>query len=84
MDEKQPREPASRPGEPTSAPPGSSRKIRVLMERAMRREALFHPGDNKKRRPAMKRRLRKQAEQEAPNPLLQMLQQQEEPREMAG
>lgn len=39
----------SRAGEPTDAPPGSTRKIRVLMERAERREALFHPGDNQKR-----------------------------------
>jgi hypothetical protein len=44
------RGPASRPGEPTDAPPGSPRKIRVLTERASRREALFHPHDNLKRR----------------------------------
>ena len=43
------REPLSRPGEPTDAPPGSARKIRVLTERAMRRESLFHPRDNLKR-----------------------------------
>lgn len=43
------REPASRPGEPTESPPGSPGKIRVLMERAARREALFHPHDNLKR-----------------------------------
>jgi hypothetical protein len=49
MCEKPQREPVSRPGEPTSAPPGSARKIRVLMERAARREALFHPDDNLKR-----------------------------------
>src|SRR5262249_45286616 len=47
----QPREAYSRPGEPTTAPPGSPRKIRVLMERAARREPLFHPLDNCKRRP---------------------------------
>jgi hypothetical protein len=44
------RDPLSRPGEPTDAPPGSPRKIRVLTERASRREALFHPKDNLKRR----------------------------------
>src|SRR5262249_36737426 len=44
------RDPLSRPGEPTDAPPGSLRKIRVLTERASRREALFHPQDNLKRR----------------------------------
>jgi hypothetical protein len=44
------REPVSRPGEPTDASPGSARKIRVLMERAARREPLFHPQDNLKRR----------------------------------
>jgi hypothetical protein len=43
--------PASRAGEPTDAPPGSPRKIRVLTERASRREALFHPKDNLKRAP---------------------------------
>ena len=41
---------ASRPGEPTEASPGSPLKIRVLTERASRREALFHPRDNLKRR----------------------------------
>ena len=50
MNTKLPREPISRPGEPTDAAPGSARKIRVLMERAGRREALFHPQDNLKRR----------------------------------
>jgi hypothetical protein len=30
---------------PTSAPPGSRRKIRVLTERFRRREELFHPDD---------------------------------------
>ena len=49
MNEKLQREPVSRPGEPTSAPPGSATKIRVLMERAGRKEALFHPQDNLKR-----------------------------------
>jgi hypothetical protein len=43
------REAASRPGEPTDAPPGSPNKIRVLTERASRREPLFHPQDNLKR-----------------------------------
>ena len=41
-----PREPLSRLGEPTEASPGSPSKIRVLTERAARRESLFHPGDN--------------------------------------
>jgi hypothetical protein len=49
MCEKLQREPVSRPGEPTSAAPGSAVKIRVLTERAGRREALFHPGDNLQR-----------------------------------
>lgn len=44
------REPLSRPGESTEAAPGSPAKIRVLTERASRREALFHPQDNLKRR----------------------------------
>lgn len=43
------RAPESVPGQPTDAPPGSPRKVRVLMERAARREPLFHPGDNMKR-----------------------------------
>ena len=50
MSTKLPRDPVSRPGEPTDAPPGSPRKIRVLTERASRREPLFHPQDNLKRR----------------------------------
>jgi hypothetical protein len=49
MNEQLHRDPVSRPGEPTSAAPGSAIKIRVLMERASRREALFHPGDNLQR-----------------------------------
>jgi len=49
MNNKLQREPLSRPGEPTDAPPGSARKIRVLTERASRREALFNPKDNLKR-----------------------------------
>jgi len=44
-----PRGPESVPGQATDAPPGSARKVRVLMERAGRREPLFHPGDNLKR-----------------------------------
>ena len=44
-----PREPLSRLGEPTEASPGSPSKVRVLMERAARRESLFHPGDNLRR-----------------------------------
>jgi hypothetical protein len=51
MTNKLQREPISRPGEPTDAAPGSPRKIRVLTERAARREPLFHPQDNLKRRP---------------------------------
>jgi hypothetical protein len=50
MNNKLQREPLSRPGEPTDAPPGSARKIRVLTERATRRESLFNPRDNLKRR----------------------------------
>ena len=37
--------PVSLPGEPTDAAPGSEEKIRVLTERASRREQLFHPLD---------------------------------------
>ncbi len=33
------------PKEPTAAPPGSEEKIRVMTERAARREQLFHPLD---------------------------------------
>jgi len=33
------------PGEPTKAAPGSEEKIRVLIQRAARREPLFHPND---------------------------------------
>jgi hypothetical protein len=39
----------SRPGEPTNALPGSERKIRIMTERAARREALFHPRDGFKK-----------------------------------
>jgi len=35
----------SRPGEPTDAAPGSEKKIRIMIERASRREPLFHPLD---------------------------------------
>lgn len=49
MNEKTIRKAESVPGQATDAPPGSARKVRVLMERAMRREPLFHPGDNMKR-----------------------------------
>ena len=35
----------SRPGEPTDAPPGSEMKVRVMIERAARREPLFHALD---------------------------------------
>jgi hypothetical protein len=38
-----------RPGEPTEAPPGSELKIRILVERAARREPLFHPQDGPRR-----------------------------------
>jgi hypothetical protein len=37
--------PSPRPGEPTPALPGSERKIRVMIERALRRESLFHRRD---------------------------------------
>jgi hypothetical protein len=40
--------PVSLPGEPTEAAPGSEEKIRVLTERASRREQLFHPLDGLK------------------------------------
>jgi hypothetical protein len=49
-----PRDPASRPGEPTEAAPGTATKIRVLTERASRRESLFHPKDNLKRQPLVR------------------------------
>ena len=49
MNTKPQRESLSRPGEPTEASPGSPPKIRVLMERASRRESLFHPADNLRR-----------------------------------
>lgn len=35
----------SRPGEPTEATPGSELKVRIMTERAARREPLFHPLD---------------------------------------
>jgi hypothetical protein len=40
--------PVSLPGEPTDAAPGTEEKIRVLTERAARREQLFHPLDGVK------------------------------------
>lgn len=43
------RGPFSVPGQATDAPPGTARKVRVLMERAARREPLFHPDDNNQR-----------------------------------
>ena len=49
MNTKLQREPLLRPGEATEASPGSPPKIRVLTERASRRESLFHPGDNLRR-----------------------------------
>jgi hypothetical protein len=36
---------ARRASEPTAAPPGSEAKVLVMIERAARREALFHPLD---------------------------------------
>jgi len=36
---------APEPEAPTEAPPGSEEKIRVLMERAANKEALWHPDD---------------------------------------
>jgi hypothetical protein len=33
------------PGEPTTAGPGTEHKIEVMIERAARREPLFHPLD---------------------------------------
>lgn len=38
-------ETVSMPGEPTEALPGTELKIRVMTERAGRREELFHPHD---------------------------------------
>lgn len=35
------------PAEPTDAPPGSLAKMRVMRQRLLRRETLFHPLDNK-------------------------------------
>ena len=83
MDEKLTREPASRPGEPTSAPPGSSRKIRVLMERAARKEPLFHPRDNRKRRPPRRRRDQAPSQDEAARALLAMTQE-SQPADVVG
>lgn len=54
--------PASMPGEPTDALPGSEQKIRVLIERAARREQLFHPDDG----PAAKNRRRPASEPPKP------------------
>ena len=34
------------PAEPTAAPTGTEAKLRVMRERAARRECLFHPADN--------------------------------------
>jgi hypothetical protein len=42
--------PGALPKEPTDAPPGSEQKIRVMIERAARREQLFHPLDGLSRR----------------------------------
>jgi hypothetical protein len=42
--------PGALPKEPTDAPPGSEQKILVMIERAARREQLFHPLDNLGRR----------------------------------
>jgi hypothetical protein len=33
------------PQQPTTAAPGSEAKVQVMIERASRREALFHPSD---------------------------------------
>jgi hypothetical protein len=33
------------PEAPTAAPPGSEEKVRVLMERARKRQGLWHPAD---------------------------------------
>ncbi|HEX5270541.1 MAG TPA: hypothetical protein VFW33_08655 [Gemmataceae bacterium] len=42
------RYPPRLPAEPTSAPAGSEAKILVMIERAGRRESLFHPADGPK------------------------------------
>jgi hypothetical protein len=34
---------------PTDAPPGSAKKVEVLMRRAAKRQALWHPGDARDR-----------------------------------
>lgn len=39
--------PAKLPKKPTDASPGSEEKIRVMIERARRREQLFHPRDGR-------------------------------------
>ena len=38
------------PGEPTDALPGTEKKIRVMAERAARREQLFHPQDGARKK----------------------------------
>jgi hypothetical protein len=49
--QRQGTDPKSRyPGEPTDAPPGSEEKIRILIERAARRQPLFHPMDEPRSR----------------------------------
>ncbi len=49
-------QPECPPGEPTDALPGSERKIRILVERAARREPLFHPLDGPGLRPEREQR----------------------------
>src|SRR5437660_3820538 len=41
------------PERPTGAAPGSEEKILILMDRAAKRQALFHPADNLLALPAM-------------------------------
>lgn len=52
--------PAVLPGEPTDALPGSEKKIRVMIERADRREQLFHPEDGIRRKNRFKFRAMRQ------------------------
>lgn len=48
--------PVPLPGEPTQALPGSEEKIQIMIQRAERREQLFHPQDGrgKKKRASLR------------------------------
>jgi len=48
--------PVPLPGQPTAALPGTEEKILIMIERAARREQLFHPQDgrgHKRRKPLL-------------------------------